>query len=219
MEKALASNIISTARMMNSSGLNHGRSGNVSARAGNRVYITASACDLDRIEIRNLVEVDMDGNWSGPVKPSSELSFHLAIYQTRPDAAAVVHVHSPWATSLACLHREIPAFHYMVAMAGGDNVPCVPYAAFGTRELADCVAEGVRERDACLMANHGMVALGKDLQSAFELATEVEHLSRCYAQALAVGEPKLLSNEEMAQALARFDQYRKAARGDNSGDA
>ncbi|MGM0450168.1 MAG: class II aldolase/adducin family protein [Pseudomonadota bacterium] len=203
--------LVVTAREMNATGLNQGRSGNLSARCGDGMLITASGCHFDRITTSHIVEAELDGGYHGPVKPSSEASFHAAIYRQRPDAGAVVHVHSPWAMSLACLHRRIPAFHYMVAVAGGTDIPCVPYATFGTRELADHVAAGLTDRDACLMANHGQVALADTPEAALELAREVEHLARCYGQLLPLGEPVLLDDDQMAQVLERFQGYRRNA--------
>ncbi len=200
-----------TARAMNRQQLNQGRSGNLSARRGDSMLITASGCHFDTITARQIVKCDFEGKGNDHLKPSSERSFHAAIYRQRPDAGAVIHVHSPWATTLACLRRPIPAFHYMVAVAGGSDIPCVPYATFGTDELAEYVAQGVAERDACLMANHGMVALADSPQAALELAVEVEHLARCYCQALTLGEPTLLSQQDMNAVLARFGSYRRNA--------
>ena len=203
--------VANTARSMNRTGLNQGRSGNVSARHGDGMLITASGCHFDEITPAHIVETDLEGHFTGTLKPSSECSFHAAIYRQRPDARAVVHVHSPWATSLACLRRPIPAFHYMVAVAGGKEIPCVPYARFGTEELARHVAEGVSQHNACLMANHGQIALGDSLEAALELAQEVELLARCYAQALTLGEPVLLDDAQMDEVLERFQSYRRSA--------
>ncbi|MFO7786981.1 MAG: class II aldolase/adducin family protein [Halospina sp.] len=207
----LDAQLVATAREMNATGLNQGRSGNVSARCGDGMLITASGCHFDDISPEHLVETDLDGHWRGPLKPSSEASFHAAIYRQRPDAGAVIHVHSPWALTLACLHRRIPPFHYMVAVAGGTDIPCVPYATFGTEALAEQVAAGLSERDACLMANHGQVALAETPEAALELAREVEHLARCYGQLLPIGEPVLLDDDQMAEVLGRFSSYRRNA--------
>lgn len=212
----LENRIVDVAREMNRKGLNQGRSGNVSTRLADRMLITASGCHFDEITTGQIVETDLDGNWTGPLKPSSEHSFHAAIYRTRPDARAVVHVHSPWATTLACMHRPIPAFHYMVAVAGGRDIPCTPYATFGTEALAGHVARALSTRDACLMANHGQVALGDSPAAALELALEVELLARCYAQALTLGEPILLDDTEMDEVLRRFGGYRKNAQATDS---
>lgn len=210
-EEVLRQSLVETAREMNRKQLNQGRSGNVSARSGRGMLITASGCHFDTLTTDHIVETDFDGHCQDRFKPSSERSFHAAIYRQRPDAGAVIHAHSPWATTLACLRRPIPAFHYMVAVAGGSDIPCVPYATFGTDELAQFVADGVAERDACLMANHGMVALAHSPEAALELAVEVEHLARCYCQALTLGEPAILSQQDMNAVLARFGSYRRNA--------
>jgi L-fuculose-phosphate aldolase len=219
MESATASHqaLVDTARAMNRQDLNQGRSGNVSARHGDGMLITASGCHFDEMTTAQVVECDLDGHFQGPLKPSSEWGFHAAIYRQRPDAGAVVHVHSPWATSLACLNRPIPSFHYMVAVAGGTDIPCVPYATFGTRELAQNIQQGVAERDACLIANHGQVALAANLDAALELAAEVELLARCYMQALNVGEPVLLTDEQMKAVLEKFHGYRRNAQASDAG--
>jgi L-fuculose-phosphate aldolase len=148
------------------------------------------------------------GAWA----PSTEWPFHRAIYTARPDLHAVVHLHSPHATSLACLRRELPAFHYMVAVAGGDQVPCTPYQLFGTEALSQAVGAAFENRYACLMANHGLVAGGTTLSHALKVALEIEALCGIYLQALAVGEPVLLSKAQMAEVVARFKSYGKARR-------
>lgn len=203
--------LVATARAMNETGLNQGRSGNLSARCGDGMLITASGCHLDHITTHHIVEADLEGGYRGSLKPSSEASFHAAIYRQRPDAGAIVHVHSPWALSLACLHRRIPPFHYMVAVAGGTDIPCVPYATFGTDALAQHVATGLAERDACLMANHGQVALADTPEAALELAREVEHLARCFGQLLPLGEPVLLDDAQMTEVRDRFKGYHRNA--------
>lgn len=209
MKNDSADSIVEAARRLNRAGLNQGRSGNISVREADQILITASGSSFSDMGPGEVVTTDLSGHWEGALRPSSELSFHCAVYKTRPDARAVVHVHSPWATSLACMHRPIPAFHYMVAVAGGDDIPCVPYATFGTGALAEAVAGGVLHRNACLMANHGQIALGATLEEALELAAEVENLARCYGQILAVGEPVLLDSGQMAEVLERFGHYGK----------
>ncbi len=199
--------LVDAAREINRCGLNQGRSGNLSARHGDGMLISASGSQFDAITDAGFVETDFNGNGHGARQPSSEWAFHAAIYRQRPDAGAVVHVHSPWATTVACLRRPIPSFHYMVAVAGGHDIPCAPYATFGTKTLADHVAEALRNRNACLLANHGQVALADTVSGAMELAMEVELLARCYGQALSIGEPALLSDQEMDEALERFRGY------------
>ena len=152
------------------------------------------------------------GSQTGPWKPSSEWHFHQAAYLQRPDLNAVVHTHSTHAAALACLRRPLPAFHYMVAVAGGTDVPLVPYHLFGTEELSQGVGLALRDRDACLLANHGLVAAGKTLPQALKVLREVESLCEVYLKALAVGEPTVLGADEMAAVLQRFKGYGRAAR-------
>jgi L-fuculose-phosphate aldolase len=211
--KDLIHTVTAAARQLNSSGLNQGRSGNISVRVPDDstvpvMLITATGAKFDELDADQLVTMSIDGHWQGETRPSSEWHFHAAVYRQRADANAVVHVHSPWATTLACMHRSIPQFHYMVAAAGGHDIPCVPYETFGTEALAEHVAKAVVDRDACLMANHGQLALGDSIEEALELAMEVEHLARCYGQALSAGEPVLLTDEQMAAAIERFRTYR-----------
>jgi L-fuculose-phosphate aldolase len=154
---------------------------------------------------------DLDGGYSGEWLPSSEWRMHLAIYRARPEAQAVVHVHSTYATALSCLRKPIPAFHYMVAVAGGTDIPLVPYATFGTEELAGHVARGLTDRKACLMAHHGQVAMGPTLAAALELAHEVEVLAEQYLKVLTLGPVACLSDAEMAVVLEKFKSYGRAA--------
>jgi L-fuculose-phosphate aldolase len=205
--------VIETAFAMSRSGLSPGRSGNVSCRFKGGMLITPTGMAYADIRARDVVFVDGDGKVPGKKskKPSSEWRFHLAAYGARPDMNAVVHTHSMHATVLACAHKAIPAFHYMVAVAGGNDIPLVPYDTFGTEELARNVAKGLRKRNACLMANHGQIALGATLKSALELADEVEVLAKQYCKVLALGKLHLLSDEEMARVLKRFKSYGQRA--------
>ena len=203
---ALRAGVVETARRMSESGLSHGRSGNVSARHDCGMLITPSGVPYDTLTPDEIVHVDAGGTASGG-KPSSEWCFHPAAYPARPDAGAVVHCHSPAATALACAHRPIPAFHYMVAVAGGADIPLVPYATFGTPELAAHVAEALATRKACLMANHGQIAAGKDLDAALELAGEVENLAAQYLEVLKLGEVYLLDDTQMNEVLETFKSY------------
>ncbi|MFZ4808049.1 MAG: class II aldolase/adducin family protein [Hyphomicrobiaceae bacterium] len=206
--------VIATAREMSRRGLSPGRSGNVSCRWGDGLLITPSGMAYEELETGDVVHVGPDGQVpAGQRKPSSEWQLHRAVYAARPDRAAVVHAHSLHAVVLACAHKPIPAFHYMVAVAGGIDIPCIPYATFGTEELARHVAGGLAERDACLMAHHGQVALGRTLAAALELAAEVETLAEQYAKVLALGAPKLLSVAEMREVLSRFKGYGQRAQG------
>ena len=212
-EKDARRAVIETALAMSRTGLSPGRSGNVSCRWKDGMLVTPSGMAYEETDLRDIVFVDGAGQVPAKRsrKPSSEWRFHLAAYRARPDIGAVVHTHSLHATVLACAHRPIPAFHYMVAVAGGKDIPLVPYDTFGTDELAQHVAGGLADRNACLMANHGQIAVGPDLASALELAHEVETLSEQYAKTLALGAPHILSDDEMARVLERFKSYGQRA--------
>ncbi len=207
-EGALRAAVVETAKRMSASGLSFGRSGNVSARYDGGMLITPSGAAYDTLTPEDIVYMDANGTPSGG-KPSSEWRFHQAAYKARPDAGAVVHCHSRSAVALACAHRPIPAFHYMVAVAGGTDIPVAPYATFGTEELAAHVAEALRDRKACLLANHGQIAAAGDLEAALELAGEVENLAAQYLEVLKLGEVHLLDDAQMAEVLARFETYGK----------
>lgn len=198
---------------MNRLGLNQGVSGNISLRQDDGMLITPSALAYDQCLGKDLVEVDMTGRvMRGSRKPSSEWRLHRDVYQARADAGAVLHCHSPWCTTLACLELDIPAFHYMVAVAGGDSIPCAPYALFGSQELSVHVRTALAEKGkACLLAHHGLVCLGSDPEDVLNLAVEVENLARCYGQALSIGKVPLLSGEQMAEVAQRFAAYRRPA--------
>lgn len=187
--------------------LNRGASGNVSARFADGFLITPSGLPSDRVEAGQVVFVAHDGRWEGRLKPSSEWRFHRDIYATRPEVHAVIHAHSTYATSLACLRRPVPPFHYMIAAAGGRDIRCASYATFGTQALSDAVLQALDGRRACLMANHGQIATGHDLDQALSLAVEVESLCQQYWAARLMGEPSLLSEAEMTEALAQFRGY------------
>lgn len=213
-EKRLREAVLETAREMSRSGLSPGRSGNVSCRFRDGMLITPSGKRYDETEPADIVFVSGEGRVPRAGQtPSTEWHFHLAAYRARPDRHAVVHTHSMHATILACALKPIPAFHYMVAAAGGTDIPCVPYATFGTAELAQHVATGLSARDACLMANHGQIAIGKTLQHALELAAEVEMLSEQYCKVLMLGLPKLLSDDEMSSLLEKFKTYGRNTEG------
>lgn len=189
-------------------GLNQGASGNVSARSREGFLITPSGRDMAGLTADDMVAMDMAGAARGEGRPSSEWRFHRDIYAAFPEAEAVVHAHSPFAVALACLRRDIPPFHYMVALAGGMDIRCAPYATFGTQALSDAVLAALRDRRACLMANHGLVAWGRGLAAALALANEVEVLCGQYLRACQVGEPVLLSAAEMREVLEKFKDYR-----------
>jgi ribulose-5-phosphate 4-epimerase/fuculose-1-phosphate aldolase len=215
-EKLARQAVIDTALAMSRSGLSPGRSGNVSCRWKTGMLITPTGMAYGEIRPRDIVFVNAKGNVPDKKsrKPSSEWRFHLAAYQARPDVKAVVHTHSLNATVLSCAHKPIPAFHYMVAVAGGNDIPLVPYDTFGTDELAQFVAAGLAQRNACLMANHGQIAIGANLGAALELAHEVEVLAKQYVKVLTlVGEPHILPDDEMARVLERFKNYGQNAQG------
>jgi L-fuculose-phosphate aldolase len=209
----LRRDVVATARRMNDLGINQGTSGNVSVRAGDGFLVTPSALPYDETTAADVVEMRLDGTLAEASangrKPSTEWRIHRDVYVARPDVGAVVHCHSTHATALACLDRGIPAFHYMVAVAGGDSVRCAPYATFGTQALSDAVLAALVDRRACLLAHHGQVACGATLAKALALAVEVEALAAVYLRARAVAEPRTLSAAEMAEVLAAFADYGK----------
>ena len=212
-EIALREEIIATARTMNARALNRGKSGNVSARTGSGFLVTPSGLAYESMRADDIVAMSPDGQAAGSRAPSSEWRFHRDIYAARPEVGAVVHAHSPFATTLACLARGIPAFHYMVAVAGGCDIRCAPYATFGTQALSDHALAALEGRKACLLANHGMIAVGGVLDEALALAFEVEALAEQYWRALQIGEPMLLSDAEMAIVLEKFATYGQPRQG------
>jgi L-fuculose-phosphate aldolase len=211
--------LVATARQLDARGLNRGSTGNLSVRSADvpdAFWVTPTGMG-NEVQPGDLVLMALDAAPGGTVlqgswAPSSEWPFHRAIHASRPDLQAVVHLHSPHATALACLRRPLPAFHYMVAVAGGDSVPCTPYHLFGTEALSQAVARAFTDRNACLMANHGLVAGGTSLAHAAKVAVEIEALCGIYLQALAVGEPAVLSTGEMAEVIERFKHYGAARR-------
>ncbi len=211
MSEALRNELIAVAREMNRIGLNRGTSGNLSARVGEGMLITPSGLPYEQMQAADIVHAGIDETsqpaFGGPHKPSSEWRIHHDIYRNRPDAQAVLHAHPVHCTALACLRRPLPAFHYMVAVAGGRNIRCAPYATFGSQELSAHVLQALQDRRACLMANHGLLCLAANLRAALALAVEVEQLARSYLECLAVGEPVILDDAEMARVLDKFRGY------------
>lgn len=209
-EKHLRQAIIDQCRFMNASGLNQGTSGNISARCGERMLITPSATPYDAMTPEMIAAMPFDGAygaWEGPLKPSTEWRFHFDILKNRPDMDAVVHAHPTFCTALAMAHREIPAAHYMVAAFGGANVRCAPYARYGTAELSALALEALDGRTACLLANHGSIAMGESLEKAMWRAVELETIARQYCFALSIGGPVILSDAQIAETLAGFGSY------------
>jgi L-fuculose-phosphate aldolase len=201
--------VIATALGMNALGINRGKSGNVSARIDTGFLITPSGMPYAEIAPDDIVAMGLGGSADGRRRPSSEWRFHRDIYASRGDVDAVVHTHSPFATTLACLDRGIPPFHYMVAVAGGADIRCAPYATFGTQQLSDHALHALTGRRACLLAHHGMIAVGASLKTALALAVEVETLAEMYWRALQIGEPANLSSDELDTVLRKFDDYGK----------
>jgi L-fuculose-phosphate aldolase len=200
--------VIAACRELTRRGLTHGTSGNVSVRCDERrFFVSPSGLDYEVLQAEDVPLMDLAGRWFGRRRPSSEWRFHRDIFASRPDVGAIVHTHSPRATALACTGRGIPAFHYMVAAAGGCDIRCAPYYAFGTQELSDAALAALKERKACLLANHGVIAIGADLRSAVSLAGEVENLALQYCAALSLGEVSILDDAEMCRVVERFHTY------------
>jgi len=207
-ENQLRGELARVAKKLDTQGLNRGSSGNLSVRCGDGMLITPSGMGAEGLTGDHMVLMSLDGEASGKLKPSSEWLFHRDIYAARPEFGAVIHTHSVAATTLACMRRDIPPFHYMILMAGGDSIRCSGYATFGTQELSDAVLEAMQDRRACLMANHGMIAAGKNLADAFKLAVEVETLAEQYLRALQAGGPELLTDDELLDVQRQFAELR-----------
>lgn len=206
-EHALRRELLAAARGLSESGLNVGTSGNASVRCVGGMLITPTGLKVEDCMPEDMVFVATDGSALGPRAPSSEWPMHLGVYADHPQAGAVLHAHSPFATALACRRLEIPPFHYMIARFGGSTVRCAGYATFGTQALSDAVREAMHERSACLLANHGMLVSGRDAAHALDMAIEFETLCEQYWRVLQLGEPVLLSEAEMAEVMARFAGY------------
>ncbi len=214
MNEATANLLLTTARAMTAHGLNRGTAGNASVRLrGDAMLITPSGLPWERCEPGDMVRVGPDDRSDGPLKPSSEWRIHRDIYRARPDAGAIIHAHSPHATAIACHRRGIPPFHYMIARFGGTDIRCAMYQTFGTQALSDAVLAALADRSACLMANHGMIVIGRDLEHALALAVEFESLCQHYVLARQLGEPVMLGDTDMADVLARFASYGQAPDG------
>jgi L-fuculose-phosphate aldolase len=197
---------------MNALGINRGTSGNLSARHRQGFLITPSGVPYETLHPHQIAEVTMDGATRGPLPPSSEWRIHRDVLGRRPEVGAVVHAHPPFATALACLGIDLPAVHYMIALAGGSTIRCAPYATFGTQELSDAALEALRGRTACLLGNHGILALGTDVEAAVDLALEVETLSEVYWRARQIGEPNLLTDAQVDDAISKFETYGPTSR-------
>lgn len=209
-ELALRQSLIDACRQMNALGINQGTSGNISLRHGDTMLISPSATAYDVLVPEMIAAMPLEGeygSWTGPKKPSSEWRFHLDILRARPDVDAIVHTHATFATTLAIARTPIEACHYMIAAFGSTDIRCAPYATFGTKELSDHAVTALQDRMGCLLANHGMIALGETLDKAMWRAVELEALARQYYHALLLGNPHILSATEIGEALAQFAGY------------
>lgn len=206
---ALRQEIIDTCRAMNGLGINQGTSGNVSARAGEGFLITPSGRPYDSMEPDHIVEMDLDGGYRGDLLPSSEWRMHHDLFAARPEAGAIVHTHSTYATALACTYTEIPAFHYMIGVTGGTSLRVADYATFGTQALSDNMLRALEGRTACLLGNHGMICFGPTLSKALWLAVEVETLAQQYYVACRAGTPSILSEARLKPATDLLSRIRR----------
>jgi len=206
-DQAKRQSIISACLQMNHLGINQGTSGNISLRHEDGLLITPTSTPYDAMKPEQIVFMTLDGAFDARQRPSSEWRFHRDILKARPEVNAVVHAHPPYATILAIMGLEIPAVHYMIACAGGDTIRCSPYATFGTAELSRLAVSALKDRSACLLAHHGMIALGPSLAKAMWLAVEVETLARQYHGCLQIGTPPLLARTEIENVRARIGGY------------
>src|SRR6201986_3523014 len=209
-ERQLREAIIGQCRWMNACGLNQGTSGNISVRYQDQMLITPSATPYEAMEPEMIAAMPLEGeygSWTGPLKPSTEWRFHLDIMKARPDVGGIVHTHSTYATVLAIARKEIPACHYMIAAFGGTDVRCAGYARYGTKELLDFALQALEARNGFLLANHGMIALGANLDKAMWLAVELETIAKQYYLSLALGNSVILSDEQIADTAKGFATY------------
>jgi L-fuculose-phosphate aldolase len=204
---ALRREIITQSRKMNELGLNQGTSGNISVRVPDGLLITPSGIPYEELEPEDIVPMRMDGSWSHALSPSSEWRFHLDILKSRPEVNAVVHAHPTYSTALAIRRQEIPAVHYMIAAAGGPSIRCAAYATYGTPELSANALKALEGRSACLLANHGLIAVGPTLTRAMWLAIEVETLARQYVLTLQLGGPVCLPDDEIRRVVGKLSNY------------
>ena len=208
--KKLRSELIKYSQMLNTKKISALRSGNVSVRFENGFLITPSGVKYSSLKSKDIVFVSLKGNFDKKKGiPSSEWKFHQDIYLNKKNAKAIVHAHSTNATAIASHNKSIPAFHYMVAMAGGHDIKCAKYATYGTRELSKNILKALKGRKACLISNHGQIAFEENLPKAFELAEEVENISLQYITSLKLGKPKILSLKEMKKVLSKAKNYKR----------
>ena len=219
MNEDLKQQVIDYSLKLNSTNLSPLRSGNLSVRAkiddDEGFYITPSGMKYEKLKLTDIVFMSLNTEYdylkiaNSGLNPSSEWRFHQDIYRKKPEAKAIVHTHSAHATAISTHRKSIPPFHYMIALAGGEDIKCAEYATFGTKELSQNVIKALENRSACLMSNHGQVAFGKNLDQAFELAQEIENICHQYTIALKLGDPKILSLEEMKKVLEKAKDYKK----------
>jgi L-fuculose-phosphate aldolase len=207
-DSALAAALVAACRELTRRGLTHGMSGNISIRRDAHSFlISPTGVAYEGLGPADIPLLDFDGGWFGRCRPSSEWRFHRDILEARGDVGAIVHTHSRYATALACTGRGIPAFHYMVAVTGGTEIRCAPYRTFGSQELSDVALAALGKRNACLLGNHGVIALGADVTAALTLAGEVENLAAQYCAALALGDVRILDEAEMLRVVEKFRTY------------
>ena len=210
----LKKKIIKYTKKLNSTNLSSFRSGNISVRAKTKntdgFFITPSGKRYSSLKPKDIIFVSLSGQFDKKkVKPSTEWRFHQNIYVDKKEAKAIVHAHSTCATAVSSHQKNIPAFHYMVAVAGGEDIKCTKYATFGTKNLSINIIKALKNRSACLIANHGQVAFGEDLEKTFELAQEIENICHQYINAIRIGIPKILSKKEIKIVLGKFKNYKK----------
>lgn len=199
--------LVATCRAMLDKGLATGTSGNISTRSGDGFLISPTGIAYDALGPEQVVRMRWDGSFDGDILPSSEWRFHADILRSRPELNAVVHTHSPRATAVSILGRDIPAIHYRIAAAGGADIRCTPYATFGTQELADLAVAAIQGRRACLLGHHGVIAAHATLAGALALAETVEELADLYLMCLPMGAPPVLTSEQMDEVLEKFRTY------------
>tara|TARA_B100000212_G_scaffold333573_1_gene303185 strand:+ start:45 stop:677 length:633 start_codon:yes stop_codon:yes gene_type:complete len=206
--KNLKNDIVHTSKKTLDQGLNCGSEGNVSVRKKDTIFITPSGIETATLNETLISEVDIHGNVKNNKKPSSEILMHLYIYRNRPEISAIVHCHSMWASILSCSRKKIPSFHYMVAEFGGNDIKCAEYATFGTRKLAKNVLKVLKERNGCLISNHGQLTIANNLNNALDLAVSLEKLSKQYYFCSFLKSTKILSSKEMQKVLGLFKNYK-----------
>lgn len=206
-ELMLREEIVRTCLRMIELGVNQGTSGNVSVRNGDRFLITPSGIPYDEMAPEQIAVMDEAGKYFGPCKPTTEWRIHRGVMRARPDAAVAIHTHSMFSTTIACLRRAIPALHYYVAVGGGPTIRCAEYATYGTQELADNVLTALTDRDACLLANHGLLVIGSTLSETLRRTFDIEVLARQYVYALQIGEPCILSDDEIERVRLKMQTY------------